>query len=241
MSAQDNRFQFGTPIGVGRGRGMYAPVPFSIDSLTPGGAMPALDAIPGPRARPATDHHTSTPMPHVTPTLTPSDGPECVADLMRTVIQEIGHQLADNIMSHIQPHHTVAPSPAATRNVASTLSQSSHVSDASQVQVVTQRKVKEPPCFVGNSSDSVTVHDWEDQMRTFIKKSNVRIEEQAEEILLHLRGKAKDVVRFGIRNGNIDINANPDMIYGLLRKHFSSTKYSAVPLADFTLTPLLIL
>ena len=127
----------------------------------------------------------------------------------------------------------MAPSSTATRNVASTLSQSGHVSDVSQVQVVTQRKVKEPPCFVGNDSDSVTVHDWEDQMRTFIKKSNVRIEDQAEEILMHLRGKAKDVVKFGIRNSNIDINAHPDMIYGLLRKHFSSTKYSAVPLADF--------
>ena len=70
-------------------------------------------------------------------------------------------------------------------------------------------------------------------MRAFMKKSNVRVEEQAEEILVHLRGKAKDVVKFGIRNSNIDMHAQPDMIYGLLRKHFSCTRYSAVPLADF--------
>ena len=213
---------------------MRAPIPFSVDSPAPIGVMPSLEAIPSVWVRNVAGNHTSTPMPQVTSTSHPtSDSSECVNDQMRTVIQEIGHQLADSILSRIQPHNTVAPSPTATQNVVSALNQSSHVSDLSQVQVVTQRKVKDPPCFVGNGSDSVTVHDWEDQMRTFIKKSKVRIEDQAEDILMHLRGKAKDVVRFGIRNSNIDVNTHPDMIYGLLRKHFSSTKYSAVPLADF--------
>ncbi len=45
-------------------------------------------------------------------------------------------------------------------------------------------------------------------MRDFIKKGNLRPEEQAEEILIHLRGKAKDVVRFGIRNTDTDIIRN---------------------------------
>ncbi|KAK0130982.1 Retrovirus-related Pol polyprotein from transposon 412 [Merluccius polli] len=143
---------------------------------------------------------------------------------MRTVIQEIGHQLADSIMSRMQSHNTVAPDLTVKQNVTSTLSQPSRVSDVSQVQVVTQRKVKEPPSFVGDGSDSIKVHEWEDLMRAFMKKSNVRVEEQAEEILVHLRGKAKDVVKFGIRNSNIDMHAQPDMIYGLLRKHFSCTR-----------------
>lgn len=213
---------------------MHSPIHFFVDSPTPGAVMPSLEATPSYRIRYAADRHTGMPMPQVTSTPHPnSDSSECVNDQMRNFIQEIGHQLADSIMSRIQPHNTVTPSSTATRNVVSTLSQSSHVSDVSQVQVVTQRKVKEPPCFVGNDSDSVTVYDWEDQMRTFIKKSNVRIEDQVEEIIMHLRGKAKDVVKFGIRNSNIDINARPDMIYGLLRRHFSCTTYSAVPLADF--------
>lgn len=213
---------------------MHTPIPFSVDSPTPGAVMPSLEATPSSGVCYAADRHTGTPMPQVTSTPYPtSDSSECVNDQMRDVIREIGHQLADSIMSRIQPHNTVTPSSTAAQNVANPLSQSSHVSDVSQVQVVTQRKVKEPPCFVGNDSDSVTVYDWVDQMRTFIKKSNVRIEDQAEEILMHLRGKAQDVVKFGVRNGNIDINACPDMIYSLLRRHFGSTKYSAVPLADF--------
>lgn len=66
-------------------------------------------------------------------------------------------------------------------------------------------------------------------MRTFIKKGNARVEEQAEAILMHLRGKAKDGVRFGIWNSNIDVNAHPEAIYGILRKHFS---WNAQPLLN---------
>ncbi|KAI4883964.1 hypothetical protein NFI96_008254, partial [Prochilodus magdalenae] len=70
------------------------------------------------------------------------------------------------------------------------------------IHLVTPRKVKEPPTFKGDGSDTVSIQEWEDLMRTFIKRSNLRLEEQAEEILVYLRGKAKDVVRFGIRNAD---------------------------------------
>lgn len=70
-------------------------------------------------------------------------------------------------------------------------------------------------------------------MKNYIRKSGVQLENQAEEILIHLRGRAKDVVRFGIRNGEIDVQRSPQAIYGLLRKHFSSGQCSSVPLADF--------
>ncbi|KAK0137580.1 Retrovirus-related Pol polyprotein from transposon 412 [Merluccius polli] len=227
MSIQSNQLfpRFGTPTHVGRGRGMPTPIPFSVDSFTPGVDLPSLEAVSNTSVHDAANQHTSSHLPQVTSTPNPiSDNPESVADQMRTVIQEIGHQLADSIMSRMQSHNTVAPDLTVTQNVTSTLSQPSRVSDVSQVQVVTQRKVKEPPSFVGDGSDSIKVHEWEDLMRAFMKKSNVRVEEQAEEILVHLRGKAKDVVKFGIRNSNIDMHAQPDMIYGLLRKHFSCTR-----------------
>ena len=213
---------------------MPTPIPFSVDSFTPGVDLPSLEAVSNTNVHNAADQHTSSHLPQVTstPNLI-SDNSESVADQMRTVIQQIGHQLADSIMSRMQSHNTVAPDLTVTQNVTSTLCQPGRVSDVSQVQVVTQRKVKEPPSFVGDGSDSIKVHEWEDLMRAFMKKSNVRVEEQAEEILVHLRGKAKDVVKFGIRNSNINMHAQPDMIYGLLRKHFSCTRYSAVPLADF--------
>lgn len=40
-------------------------------------------------------------------------------------------------------------------------------------------------------------------------------------------------MRFGIRNGEIDVQNNPQAIYGLLRKHFGSSHCSSMPLADF--------
>ena len=236
MSLQCNVFlpRYSTPTSVGRGRGVPTPIPFSFNSPAPGVNMPSSESVPEAEVHNVADNQTNSPVDQVmsTPNAT-VDNSERVNEQMITVIQEIGHRLADSILSRIQSHSTVAPSSPAAQNVASALSQPSHVSDSSQVHVVTQRKVKDPPSFVGDGSDKVTVYEWEDLMRTFIKKSNVRVEEQAEEILMHLRGKAKDVVKFGIRNSNTDVHAHPDMIYGLLRKHFSCTKYSAVPLADF--------
>lgn len=41
------------------------------------------------------------------------------------------------------------------------------------------------------------------------------------------------MVRFGIRNCEIDVKQNPQAIYGLLRKHFWSHQCSPVPLAEF--------
>lgn len=40
-------------------------------------------------------------------------------------------------------------------------------------------------------------------------------------------------MRFGIRNGEIDVQHDPHAVYGLLCKHFSSTRCSSVPLDDF--------
>lgn len=85
--------------------------------------------------------------------------------------------------------------------------------DLSQVQLVPHRK---PPTFRGDDTYTVDVHEWEDLMRNYIKRTNVKTEHQAEEILIHLRGRAKDVVRFGTRNSGIDVTQNPDAIYGLL-------------------------
>ncbi|KAL1277158.1 hypothetical protein QQF64_023831 [Cirrhinus molitorella] len=73
-------------------------------------------------------------------------------------------------------------------------------------------------------------------MRDYIKRNNLRKEQQAEEILVHLRGKARDVVRFGIRNSDIDIVHNPDAIFSILRKHFEAAPCSPLPLADFYTT-----
>lgn len=217
---------------------MLSPIPFSVNSPTQGVRVPSLEEVAttsSDNAPITTDHQNNLPKPQAISTSTPNPTHDIsgLVGQMSSIIQEIGQQLADSIMSHMQPPSPAAPSSTVTQGGASSASQCSQVTDVSQVQIVTQRKVKEPPAFKGDHSDTVTVREWEDLMRIFIRKSNVRVEEQAEEILVHLRGKAKDIVKFGIRNSNIDVQGQPDMIYGLLRKHFSCTKYSTVPLADF--------
>ncbi|MEQ2222610.1 hypothetical protein ILYODFUR_028112, partial [Ilyodon furcidens] len=136
MSTQSNPSWFGTHIGIGRGSGVLAPIHFSVDSPTLSGVMLSLDEIPGTRVHNLADHLCNTPMPHFSPTSNPtSDSSDCVAAEMRSVIQEMGHQLADSIMSPVQPHNTVAPSSMATQPVANTVSQSGWVADVSQDHV----------------------------------------------------------------------------------------------------------
>ncbi len=106
----------------------------------------------------------------------------------------------------------------------------------SQVWLVPHRKVKEPPTFRGDSTDTVDVHEWEDLMKNYIKRTNISTEQQAEEILIHLRRRAKDVVKFGMRNSVTDVTQNPDTIYGLLCTHFAAVPCLPLPLADFYTT-----
>ena len=96
--------------------------------------------------------------------------------------------------------------------------------------------MRDPPTFRGENSDSVTLEEWIELMQTFIKKGGLSIGEQGEEILIHLRGKAKDVVKVGIKSSGVDIRHSPASIYSLLRKHFSCKQFSPLPLQDFYTT-----
>lgn len=244
-----------TPLSVGRGRGFcFTPVPFvlgdhqvvsphsehmvktyppqSISTSLPD--PPPHNVIPGyashsTHSQPIVDLH-----PPQCSSTSVSDSPSnevSLADQMNTIVQQIGQQLADSIMSHLK-----TSTPVAAGNSDKCKNEDSSrctTLDLSQVQFVTQRGVKDPPVFRGESLDTLTVDEWEESMKNYIRKTGVQLENQAEEILVHLRGRAKDVVRFGIRNGEINVQQNPNAIYGLLHKHFSANQCSSVPLADF--------
>lgn len=238
----------GTPMPyVGRGRGVLGlPIPFQTSSpvVTSGVLLSDYSggvlSPSGDNAFPV-DHLTAHPnSPKVVNTSTPKPMHDDAAlkDQMSTIIQQVGQQLADNIVTHLNKGSFKTLTPIGHNGMGSTSEPppASQVLDLSQVQFVTQRKVKEPPTFRGESSDSISLCEWEDNMRNYIKKSNLKIEDQAEEILLHLRGRAKDIVKFGIRNSAIDIQQHPEAIYSLLRKHFNSRQCSPIPLADFYTT-----
>lgn len=160
-----------------------------------------------------------------------------VITAMTDIISQVGQQIADSIVTRLSPTHTVNTSSVCSpsKNV-TTDETASQMLDLLQSQLSISRNVKEPPSFRGEVSDTVDLSEWIDVMRDYIKRNNLKKEHQAEEILIHLRGKARDVVKFGIRNSDIDIVHNPDAIFSILRKHFEAAPCSLLPLADFYTT-----
>ncbi|GAA6084674.1 uncharacterized protein LOC120462406 [Tachysurus ichikawai] len=157
---------------------------------------------------------------------------------MGNIVQQVGLQLADSILAHLNLHSQSEVAPEHTRNNHNSRYTPKQCSmpSTSQIQVVCQRDFKDPPTFRGDRSDTVTLDEWVELMKNFLKKGFLPTEEQGEEILIHLRGKAKDVVKVGMMSSGLDIRTNPDAIYTLLRKHFSCQQYSPVPLQDFYTT-----
>lgn len=233
-----------TPLSIGRGRGRGMVLQF--DSPVQGDVVHVMggeqglagtSSVSGDRV-PSQSHHTEpTPSTQVNATFMQgpiSPSPDVVSQ-MSDIIKHVGQQLADSIIARLGPtHSTPTPSNPTVQNAPTYMP--AHSLDLSQVQLVPSRKVKEPPTFKGDDSDTVDVHEWEDLMKGYIKRANVKPEQQAEEILIHLRGRANDVVKFGLRNSGIDMTLNPDAIYALLRKHFAAVPCSPLPLADFYTT-----
>lgn len=229
-------------VGRGRGRGMVlqfvSPVQGG-DGHVIGGerVLAEVSSVNGDRV-PSLSHYTdSIPSTQVTATLTQNPilpSPDVVSQ-MSDIIKHVGQQLADSIVARLSPaHSTPILSTPLVHNAPTDMS--AHGLDLSQVQLVPHRKVREPPTFKGDDTDTVDVREWEDLMKNYIKRTNIRPEQQAEEILIRLRGRAKDVVKFGMRNSGIDVTLNPDAIYPLLRKHFATVPCSPLPLADFYTT-----
>ncbi len=104
----------------------------------------------------------------------------------------------------------------------------------SNVKLVMQSDVKEPPIFRGDGSDKLTVQEWENLMSLYLRKRAIPIHEQSQEILDRLMGKAGDVVRIKLRNyTSVDCTNYPHLIFDILKQHFSAITYSSMPLADF--------
>ncbi|KAK6488047.1 hypothetical protein HHUSO_G9392, partial [Huso huso] len=102
------------------------------------------------------------------------------------------------------------------------------------VKLVMQSDVKEPPCFRGDGSDKHLVHEWEELMEVYLRKRGVPVQEQSQEIISRLMGKAKDIIKITLRsNPSLKPNENPKVITDILKQHFSEMTYSSMPLADF--------
>ncbi|CAL9693963.1 unnamed protein product [Knipowitschia caucasica] len=104
----------------------------------------------------------------------------------------------------------------------------------SGAKFVLQPDVREPPVFRGDGLDKNTVCEWQEMVQVYFKKRAIPVNEQHYEIMSKLKGKAKDVVRVTLRSSSsLKPQDNPDIIFDILRQHFSDVTYSCMPMADF--------
>lgn len=101
---------------------------------------------------------------------------------------------------------------------------------------VTVHMKSENDTFRGDDSDKYAIEEWVDRTKACLRKQMCPIQEQAEEIMSRLTGKAKDVVKVSLRSDStLNVRQNPDLIYGILMQYFSEAP-SCLPLADFYAT-----
>ncbi|XP_016521601.1 uncharacterized protein LOC107834556 [Poecilia formosa] len=204
-------------FGRGRGLGMFTPMP----SVARGRGL----FLNTPEA--------STPKPNfvhlgerVNNTV---DAPQCDVDdrLLSDIASRIGVSIGESIASCIETRlsNTVGPGMVgATTN------------DSAMLNVIVRPEVKEPVSFKGDH-DTCSVQEWEVMMLSYMRKKSIPVAEQADEVMSKLMGRAHEVVRVGIRSKPVlNLTAGPEPIFEILKQHFSDTRSSSLPLADFYAT-----
>ena len=171
-------------------------------------------------------------------TSTPVGPPSETENTLRhlgVMITELGKHIGDTVTARLlsDRHYGTQASSHDTDNRGSSQPQSATV-DMSQLNVVLKSEVKDPPTFRGDTTDKCTVSEWVDLMETFLKKKKVAVADRADELLSKLMGRAKDVVKIALRSDpSRNATENPEIIYAILKQHFSDISYSCMPLADF--------
>ena len=208
-----------TPVGRGRGRAWFQSTPITSN------LMPNVEDIS------STDDAFASPpqigcVGHDLPGTTASNSSvHVIASIAKEIGMSIGESIASCIASQL--------SSGAGTNVGSNTS-GARGADPSLVNWVVKSEVREPVCFKGNGLDAYTVHEWETVVMTYLRKQAIPVAEQAEKGMNRLMGKAREVVRVGIRsNPLLVLSDGPGPIFDILKQHFSDTVSSIMPLADF--------
>ncbi|XP_057199298.1 uncharacterized protein LOC130559933 [Triplophysa rosa] len=199
-------FMFSPMPSVGRGRLDYTPV-----TSTP---MVDLETVQD------VDCHLSPPPPQLSeselkqPSLKETNES---MELIVEMVERMGRSIGESIASCLESKMCVSNS-----------------TDSSVLNRVLKSEIKEPVCFRGDRAEPYTIHEWEAIVLSYLRKIGTPIEEQADEVMSRLMGRAREVVRVGLRsNPSIDLCKGPRPIFDLLKQHFSDTAYSNMPLADF--------
>lgn len=147
------------------------------------------------------------------------------------LITELGKQIGDSVTARL----LLEKEGVSNNGRESRCSQASNATvDLSQLSMALTSSTKEIPIFRGESADRCSVHEWIDLMSINLKRRNIGIEDQFDEIMSKLMGRARDVVKIGIRSDpSLRVEQKPDAVYVILKQHFSDLSYSCMPLADF--------
>lgn len=167
-------------------------------------------------------------------TSTPSTD-TAVIDRLTDMVGQLGAQIGESIVAKLMSAGLTNIS-GESQNATATHMATSKVSQEVPHVTVHVKSDREPQVFRGDNSDKYTVQEWIDLTKAYLWKQKCPVADQAEEILSRLMGKAKDVVKIGLRSDQtLDITRDPNVIYHMLIRYFSVTS-SCLPLADFYAT-----
>ncbi|XP_026121145.1 uncharacterized protein LOC113100767 [Carassius auratus] len=150
------------------------------------------------------------------------------------LLEELGSQIGDSILDRLLADrsasalgHRTAPEPVKSDPASTTL-------DLSRLNLIVRSDNRSPPIFRGDGTDKHTVHEWIELMEVYLQKCDRPKAEHSIEILNHLLGRAKNIVKVGLKsNHSPDMVVTPETIYKMLLRYFSETPESCLPLADF--------
>lgn len=166
--------------------------------------------------------------PQVSTPIRDSDAVHSFTDMVEQIGAQIGESIVTKLLSAGVVNLT-GDSKTQTEQCNSTARDVPHVT----VHVKPNRELQ---IFRGDGTDRCSVQDWIDMATTYLWKQEVPIHGQADEIISHLMGKARDVVRVALRSDpGLDVKQKPDLVFGVLRHYFSDSS-SCLPLADFYAT-----
>lgn len=167
-------------------------------------------------------------LPQVSTPIRDSDAVHSFTDMVEQIGAQIGESIVTKLLSAGVVNLT-GDSKTQTEQCNSTARDVPHVT-------VHVKPNKELQIFRGDGTDRCSVQDWIDMATTYLWKQEVPIHGQADEIISHLMGKARDVVRVALRSDpGLDVKQKPDLVFGVLRHYFSDSS-SCLPLADFYAT-----
>lgn len=164
-------------------------------------------------------------------TSTPNNASDNVTQQLWDLIGEIGSQIGDSIATRL----LASQSPVTPFNPVSPSEPPSTGRALSRASLIVKSDVREPPMFRGDATDKYTVQEWIELMELYLHKSDCTDKDQVDEILSHLLGRAKSIVKVRLKSSPNEAISH-GTIYDVLRRYFSESPGSCQPLADFYAT-----